>query len=245
MIVACSSSDNCRTTFPGEPSDERAGRDLFSRRHQGVRADDGTRADFRAVENDRAHADEHFVVDRAGVDDRAVADRDQFADDRRIIVGEMDDGAVLNIGARADDDAVNVAAQNGAIPDARFFAERDVANDGGVGNNKRARMQTRTETKAFGEAGVSGGKWVGRNSQSGAAFRARGRVSASRKAGGIQNRRMTFLSEMSCRDHFVMFPRRHVLPFKSLFSLSRSPLRRPLCVAASRRLRNRLVVARA
>src|SRR5690348_13202664 len=62
--------------------DERARWHFHADSHERVCADDAARADLRAVEDDRAHSDEHFIVDRAGVDDRAVTDRDAFADDR-------------------------------------------------------------------------------------------------------------------------------------------------------------------
>src|SRR5260370_1395968 len=100
--------------------DERAGRNAHPESDERVRADDGARADFGAVENDRAHANKDFIVDLAGVNDSAVANGDKLAYTGRITGIDMDDGIVLDIGTWSDDDAVNVAAQDGAGPDARF-----------------------------------------------------------------------------------------------------------------------------
>ena len=83
--------------FRGRPKNERAGRNFHSERDQRIRTDDGTRPNFGAIENDRAHADENFVVDLASVDDGAVADRDQLPQNCWISVIEMDDGIVLNV----------------------------------------------------------------------------------------------------------------------------------------------------
>jgi len=87
-------------------------------------------ADDRAVQNHRAHADERFVADGAGVDDRAVADGDPVADEARRIVREVQHGVVLDVRVVADDDAVDVAAQHRAIPNAGKISNRHVADDG-------------------------------------------------------------------------------------------------------------------
>ena len=43
--------------------------------------------------------------------------------------GDMNHGVVLNIAVMADDNAVDVATQNGVVPDAGMVAERDIADD--------------------------------------------------------------------------------------------------------------------
>src|SRR5712692_12097181 len=132
------SPDFCRRA-----KDERAGRNAHPESDEGVRADDGARADFSAVENNRAHADEDFIVDLAGVNDGAVANSDKLAYGRRITGVDVNHGVVLNIRTRPDDDAVDVAAQNGAVPDARFLFERNVADDGRAGDDPGAWMNGR------------------------------------------------------------------------------------------------------
>jgi hypothetical protein len=66
----------------------------------------------------------------------AVADGDIVAEEEGIFVAHyVEDAAVLNIGARADADVVDVAADDGAGPDAGVGADDDVANDDGGGVN--------------------------------------------------------------------------------------------------------------
>ena len=60
--------------------------------------------------------------------DGAVTDGDQFAYGSWITGIKVDDGIVLNVRARSDDDVVYVAAQDGTVPNARFFCERDITN---------------------------------------------------------------------------------------------------------------------
>src|SRR6185312_12478784 len=77
--------------------------------------------------------------DAAGMDDRLVADGDVLADHRgeaaelrvRAVVAHVDDGAVLDVGARADADEVDVAADHDAGPQGDVVAEHDVADERG------------------------------------------------------------------------------------------------------------------
>src|SRR4030095_1056938 len=82
-----------------------------------VCADDRTRADFHIVKNDSAHPNEHFIVDFACVHDGGVTNRNQFAHDCWIICVDVNDGIILDIRSRADDDAIDIATKHGAIPD--------------------------------------------------------------------------------------------------------------------------------
>ena len=75
------------------------------------------------------------------MDDRLVPDRDVAADHGgepaelrvRSVVADMHHGAVLQVGARADADEVDVAAEDSAGPDGGVVAEHDIADDGGGG----------------------------------------------------------------------------------------------------------------
>ena len=121
--------------FSRRTQDERAGRDFHPLFNQRVCADERLFTDFRAVENGRPHADQTFVANGARVDDGRVADGHVIADDAAEVIGEVKDGVVLNIAVMTDGDAIDVAAQNGVIPDAGMVAERDVADDdAGAGN---------------------------------------------------------------------------------------------------------------
>lgn len=122
--------------FCGGAEDERAGREFFVSGDEGAGADDAAIADDCAVEDHCIHADEDFVADGACVEDGFVADGDELADFHAEIVREMDDGAVLNIGARADADAVDIGTEDALIPHAGFVAEGDVADECGVIRNE-------------------------------------------------------------------------------------------------------------
>src|SRR6266566_6540503 len=91
--------------FRGRSEHKRARRNLHAASDKRVCSNDGTRANFYIVKNDGTHPDKHFIVDFAGVHDGAVADRDQLAYHSGIIRIEMDDGIILNIRTRADNDA--------------------------------------------------------------------------------------------------------------------------------------------
>jgi hypothetical protein len=43
-------------------------------------------------------------------------------DDRGRLIGHVHDRAILDIAARADFDAIDIAAQNGTVPNTRLFA---------------------------------------------------------------------------------------------------------------------------
>ena len=112
---------------------ERAGRNASALGDQRVRADDAALADNRAVEDRRAHANQAFVFHGAGVEDRAMADGNELADNDRQVVGEMYDAAVLDVGALADLDVIDVTAQDGSRPDAAAGGETDIADHDGLG----------------------------------------------------------------------------------------------------------------
>jgi hypothetical protein len=87
-----------------------------------------------AVEDHRAHANEAAVGDVAAVQGDAVADGDVVAEDQRIFVAhDVEDRAVLDIGARADANIVDVAPDHRAGPDTGVFADDHVADEDGGG----------------------------------------------------------------------------------------------------------------
>lgn len=57
----------------------------------------------------------------------------------------MDDGAVLNVGARADFDVVDIPAQGATIPDTAIRADFDITNNGGVFGDKRVFVNFRED----------------------------------------------------------------------------------------------------
>ncbi len=101
-------------------------------------ADQAAAADASAVEQDRAHADQRAGADRAAVQDRPVADRAVFADvEGKAHIG-VQRATLLDIAARAEADALVVAAQRRPEPDSAILPERDVADDVRVGRDPEA-----------------------------------------------------------------------------------------------------------
>src|SRR5712691_5905010 len=112
------------------------GGDFGALEEQGAGGHDAASADFHAVEDDGAHADQAAGLDGAAVQRGAVADGDVVAEEQRVFgAHDVEDAAVLNMGARADADVVHVAAHDGAGPDAGVGADDDVADDDGGGVN--------------------------------------------------------------------------------------------------------------
>ena len=69
------------------------------------------------------------ILDDAALEQGAVADDHVAADDRRQPGSAVDDRVVLHRGALADLDAIEIAAQHGAEPDARTRPDDDVADE--------------------------------------------------------------------------------------------------------------------
>jgi hypothetical protein len=117
---------------------------------EGIGADDGLGTDDRAIEDGAVHADEAFIADAARVHHGAVAEGGPVANFAGVVVGKMDDSAVLDIGVMADLDEVDIAAQHGVEPHAGVIADRNIAHDnGGAG-----------EVNAFAEGGLATEKLV-------------------------------------------------------------------------------------
>ena len=66
------------------------------------------------------------------MEDGPVTDRYVVADEAAVIIRHMTNSQVLNVGMVADADPVDIAAQDGAKPDARLFTNRHVANQLGA-----------------------------------------------------------------------------------------------------------------
>ncbi len=140
----------------GGADDEAAGGDIGAIGDEGPGADDGVMADDGAVHDGGAHAYEAFVFDGAGVDDGRVADGDVLADEDGEVVGEVDDGAVLHVGAVAYPDVVDISAQDAAGPDAGLLSEAHVADEGGLGGDVGGGGDLRVLGKEGGETFVEG-----------------------------------------------------------------------------------------
>ena len=103
---------------------------LGSRRQQGTGADDAALAHFDLIQNRRSHADDAQIADRAAVQSHRVPDGHAIADGgRKAIVRDVKHGVVLDRCLAADADVKDIAADDGAEPDARSRTDVDIAND--------------------------------------------------------------------------------------------------------------------
>jgi len=107
-----------------------------ARRNDGLLGDNGTGsddaplADASVVEHASAHADDDVVCDDAAVDGGVVADSDPVTNyDGIEIALAVENSAVLHVGAGADANEVDVAAQDCVHPHRGPLAEDHVAKD--------------------------------------------------------------------------------------------------------------------
>src|SRR5205823_2797321 len=108
---------------------QRARRYLRTVEHDRVRTDDRSAVHHDAVQHDGAGADEAPGLDPAALEVDEMADHAVVADSSGMHAGGVHDRAVLHRGARADRDAVAVAAEHGRGPHGGFGAEVDGADD--------------------------------------------------------------------------------------------------------------------
>src|SRR6185503_18758659 len=120
----------------------------FAGRHDAAGADQYEILGHDAVEHDGAHPDQALVADRARVQRDAMTDGDVGADVQRAstgrvrsVVGDVQHGAVLNAGACADLDRVNVAAHDCSGPDRRTVADPHAPADDRAGVDIDARAE--------------------------------------------------------------------------------------------------------
>src|SRR5918994_2643542 len=85
--------------------------------------------DSRPIQDDAPHPDEGPIPDLTPLQKREVPDGYVRPDRGRQLLVGVDHTVVLDAGARADDDAVEVASQNGPEPDARPVFDRHVSDE--------------------------------------------------------------------------------------------------------------------
>lgn len=117
--------------FGGAAEDHAAGWDDGALGDEGVRADDGLSADNCAIENGGTHADEALVLDGAGVDNGGMPNRHITPKDAGEMIRKVQNGVILNVGVFADNNAIDIAPQNGVIPNTRVRAERNITENNG------------------------------------------------------------------------------------------------------------------
>src|SRR5262249_21435401 len=124
--------------------------------------------DHGAVHDAGLHTDEAAILERTGMQQRHVAHRHVGADGAGeaalaasavLLLVDVDDRAVLDVGARADADSVAVAAQHAAEPDAALGADVDIADhhcrrrNEGAGGDARLEIVERQDQAAHGNSG--------------------------------------------------------------------------------------------
>lgn len=109
-----------------------------------IRSDDGAAADDDPMHDDGAVADQGVVLDGATLEVHDVADHAVVAHDRREHVRGVQDAAVLDGRAFADDDVAVVAAQHRPRPDGAVGADAHSADDDCVGMDVGVGMNDRT-----------------------------------------------------------------------------------------------------
>src|SRR5690606_34799499 len=100
--------------------------------------------DHGAVEHAGADADQTAALERATVDHRRVTDDDVVTDRQRMgLVGDVQHRAVLDVGARADADPVDVATRGDVEPERAVVARFEVAGQVGRRGKKHPLPQSR------------------------------------------------------------------------------------------------------
>src|SRR5690606_22140554 len=102
----------------GRAENQAARRNFGARGDQRARTNHAALADLGSVEHGRLNANQAAATDPTAVQDGSMTDDDLLADDRRVEIAEVNDGAVLDVGALVDLDAVDVGTQHAAVPDA-------------------------------------------------------------------------------------------------------------------------------
>ena len=94
-------------------------------------SNNGAVADYSAVKHDGMHTDEAVVLNSAGMQQSAVAYGYIIAYDAGVFIGNVQHAVVLDIAVAANLDAVNVAADSNAGPNAGVLFKFNLANQGG------------------------------------------------------------------------------------------------------------------
>src|SRR5262249_44282245 len=116
--------------FSRRTHDQTARRNRGAFGEEGAGGDDAALADDYAIQDGDAHADEAAIHDGAAVERDSMAYGDVVPEDERVFVlHDVEDGAVLNVGARADADVVDVASDDAERPDAGVFTDDHVADN--------------------------------------------------------------------------------------------------------------------
>ena len=112
-------------------------------RDEGAAGDHRAHADAGAVEHGGAVADQAFLAEPGGVHGAVVADGGAGADLDALRAVDVDDRAVLHVGAAPHDDRLEVGADDGVVPDRRALLDRHVADEDRGRRDERGRVHAR------------------------------------------------------------------------------------------------------
>lgn len=99
--------------------------------YNGTGSNDRAVTDYSTVKYGRMHADEAVVFNGAGMQQSAVAYSYIITDDAGVVISNVQHAVVLDIAVAANLDAVNVAADSNAGPNAGVLFKLNLANQGG------------------------------------------------------------------------------------------------------------------
>src|SRR5436305_8201518 len=119
-----------------------AGRNAVPRRHHGACTDLRAALDHGAVEHPGADADQRAVLDRTAVDHGLMPHHHPLADHQRmVLVSDVQHRTVLDVGARADANPVDVPPGRGVKPEGDVVAGGDVPHEVGAGGQEHPGAQ--------------------------------------------------------------------------------------------------------
>ena len=81
----------------------------------------------------RAHTDQDTISDRTGMKNRSMAATDEVADDQAVFIRDVENRAILDIGFLPDSYLIDVGSNHALKPDTGSRADRDMAEDCGIG----------------------------------------------------------------------------------------------------------------
>jgi hypothetical protein len=113
---------------PGHSHHQRLGWYAHPFRYHCSSSNDTAASDHDSVEQNAAHCNQAIILDGAAVKNDPVSNPNSLPDMTRNTFINVNDGAVLDIGLRSNDDWRHVSPQHSTIPDARVRAQRHLAH---------------------------------------------------------------------------------------------------------------------
>ena len=111
--------------------------DILPFSNQRARGHERVAADMRTIENARTHANQALIFDDATVQNGGVAHGHITANDQgRFLVSNVQGRVILNVGALADANRVDIPTYDHIEPDAGVFTNFNITDDGCRGRDK-------------------------------------------------------------------------------------------------------------